>query len=266
MAISIPASSLTGAEQAKRKTALADLQRRYTEALRNRQRQAANAGRFARSTPRARATSQQMYDRAIALERSLKAQRGSAQAGLTQFNADWGRLATLDKDNKGNLDTILTKLLPFDPQSATERLQAQQGLNQRLIGAKTAKDALAGDYSTARRSLETEQPNRLRALLSNFAGRGLAHSTGYGSALGQETADYTERQSALDTANQRGLAQIGLEEGGAQSDFLSQIAGILYGSTNRLASRAGTLGMAGNRDLPLLLELAKRRLTSSGAA
>jgi hypothetical protein len=56
-----------------------------------------------------------------------------------------------------------------------------------------------------------------------------------------------------------------MADAGAQSDFLSSIAGVLSGTTGRLASDAGTLGMAGNTNLPLLLELARRRLAAQGS-
>ena len=180
------------------------------------------------------------------------------------FVADYNRFNTLSGQNP-QLQGVLDKLLPFDPQSAADRLGAQQQLNQTLLGIKTGKDQLAQDYTKAVGDLDREQPDRYRALLSNFAGRGLAFSSGYANSLGKETADYTRTKSDLDTSNQRGLAQAGMDEANAQSLFNSQIAAILSNSTARLQQNAGALGMAGNKDLPLLLELARRRLAAGGS-
>jgi len=192
-------------------------------------------------------------------------QYGAYSASTYQpFEKSYTQLTKLGNSNP-TLESVLGKLTPFDPQAAGERLQAQSGLNQALISNKQSRDELEGDYSTASRELGEAQPERFRALLGNFAGRGMAQSSGYGSAYGNEAADFARRQTDLDTQRQRGTAQLGLADAGAQSDYLSQLAGILSGTTGRLAGNAGQLGMAGNTDLPLLLELAKRRLAAGGS-
>jgi hypothetical protein len=188
-----------------------------------------------------------------------------AKNNWTPYKQAYQHFGALDRSNP-NLDSVLNKVLPFDPQAASDRLTAQQGLNQALLRVKQGKDQLSEDYTKGVRELETEQPDRYRALLSNFASRGMAYSSGYGNALGKETADYTKARTDLDTANQRGLAAAGLDQSGAQSLFNSQLAAILANSTARLADNAGSLGMAGNTDLPMLLELARRRLAAQGAA
>lgn len=180
------------------------------------------------------------------------------------YETSYTQLTNLGNQN-ASLDSVLNKLLPFDPQGAADRLGAQQTLNQALLSNKQGRDELAGDYATGQQQLNTEQPDRYRALLSNFAGRGMANSSGYATSFGNESADFARRQTDLNTQNQRGQAQYGMADAGAQSDFLSSIAGVLSGTTGRLASDAGTLGMAGNTNLPLLLELARRRLAAQGS-
>jgi hypothetical protein len=150
--------------------------------------------------------------------------------------------------------------MPFDPQGAMDRLSAQSSLNQRLLQVKTGKDALAQQYATGVRALDTQQTGRYRELLNNYAGRGMARSTGYANAYTEEQSDAAERRNQMDMANQQGLAQASVDESGAQADFLSNIGQILYGTTSRLAGNAGNLGMAGNTHLPVLLELARRRM------
>jgi hypothetical protein len=152
-------------------------------------------------------------------ERSRRVYQGSYYKPFVQQYDQFNKLSTANPQLQGVLD----KLLPFDPQSAADRLGAQQLLNQSLLRIKTGKDQ-----------------------------------------LGQDTSDFTQRRTDLDTGMQRGTAAAGMDEANAQSQFQSQIAAILSNSTARLAQDAGALGMAGNKDLPLLLELARRRLATGG--
>lgn len=128
MAISISPSTLSAAGLAAQKAARDKLQGQYNAALRNRQQKSANAKRFANSTPRANSVALRQYDAAIAAERRLKTLLANQSGQYTQFGKDWGRFQSLDSGN-GSLDSVLNKLMPFDPQSAAERLGAQQGLN-----------------------------------------------------------------------------------------------------------------------------------------
>ena len=179
------------------------------------------------------------------------------------YESEYKQFDSLNQKNT-TLDSVLNQLMPFDPQAAAERLAAQKGLDQALIQNKQGRDELAQDYTTQTGALNQEQPGRYRALLSNFAGRGLANSSGYATAYGDEAADFAKRRTDLDSQNQRGIAQYGLADSAAQADFQSNIAGVLSGATGRLAAGAGQLGMAGNDNLPLLLELARRRLAAGG--
>jgi hypothetical protein len=195
-------------------------------------------------------------------ERSRKVYGASYYKPFVQQYDQFNKLSAANPQLQGVLD----KLLPFDPQSAADRLGAQQLLNQSLLRIKTGKDQLGQDYTRSLGLLNQDQPDRFRALLSGFAGKGLAYSSGYANALGKESADFTQRKTDLDTGMQRGTAAAGMDEANAQSQFQSQIAAILSNSTARLAQDAGSLGMAGNKDLPLLLELARRRLATGATA
>lgn len=268
MAISVPPASLTAAELARRASRARTYDRNLVA-----QRQRAAQGRQDYIRYRS-GTSRTARIRAAASLRAWKMSEANAKGTATArtayraneytpFRTAYDRLGTLSKGTP-DLDALLGKLTPFDPAAAAERLGAQGQYNQRLVAIKQARDRLAQEYGTARRQVETEQPNRLRALLSNFAGRGLAHSSGYADAFGREQAGYTDALSRLDTANQQGLAQASLEEGGAKSDWLAQLAASLSNTTGRLAGSAGQLGIAGNQDLPLLLEIARRRLAAGG--
>lgn len=267
MAISIAPTALTPEERAKviaKKKTDADA---YTKsiALRRQMAAALNASTKAVGAQRADQTWGARYRSAVAAEKAARGRYDTGEAYYKQYGSDYNRFMALAGQNP-DTNSALSKLTPYDPQTAAERLSAQTALNQALVQIKQGKDRLAEDYQTAGRQLDENQGERFRGLLANFAGRGMAYSSGYGKAYGDETADYTQRRTELDTANQRGLAQAGLDEGNAQSSYQAAIAAILANTTGRLAANAGGLGMAGNRDLPLLLEIAKRRLTATGGS
>lgn len=267
MVISIPASILNPAERtkviAKRKTD-SDA---YTRSIMLRRQMAAALNASTRAVGRGRAdqTWGARYRSAVAAEKAARGRYDTGEAYYKQYGSDFNRFMALAKQNPDST-SALSKLSPYDPQSAAERLSAQTGLNQALVAIKQGKDRLGEDYQTASRNLQEDQGDRFRQLLGNFAGRGLAFSTGYGKAYGDESADYTRRRTELDTANQRGLAQAGTDEANAQSSYQAALAAILANTTGRLSANAGQLGLAGNRDLPLLLEIAKRRLAATGGS
>jgi hypothetical protein len=265
MALAVDPSLLTAAEQAKRKAAAAAAAKASTSSISQRRRyQAAlKASTKAVGATRAAQTYNPKYYSAAAQEKAARGRYDAAQAALKAFTGEYdtfNKLGTANPTQAG----VLNQLLPFDPQGAAERLAAQKALDQQLLTSKQGRDELAQDYTTGQAQLNQEQPGRYRALLSNFAGRGLANSSGYATAFGDESADFAKRQTDLSSQNQRGLAQYGLADSAAQADFQSNIAGVLSGITGRLSGSAGQLGMAGNANLPLLLELARRRLAAGG--
>lgn len=264
MVISIPTSSLTPegrtAVIAKRKTA-GDA---YTRSIALRRQMAAALNASRRAVPGSN-TWLARYQSAVAAEKAARSRWDASGQEYKQFGSDYNKFMALAKANPTSQDA-LSKLTPFDPMTAAERLSAMTQRNQGLVAIKQGKDRLAEDYQTAGRQLEDTQDDRYRALLANFAGRGLARSTGYGQAYGDETADYTRRRTELDTANQRGMAQAGMDEANVESSFQAALAAILANTTGRLTAGAGSLGLAGNKDLPLLLEIAKRRLSSSAGS
>jgi len=241
-----------------------DLNAKYTMAIaaRRRMQAAINQATKAVGSARAMEVYGSRYRSALAAETAAQKASATQKTYYGDFGKNYNRFMGLAKANP-NADTALSKLTPYDPQSAADRLAAQQALNQRLLQVQTGRQQLGEDYQKNARLMEQDQPDRYRALLSGYAGRGLAYSSGYANALGNETADFTQRRADLDTANQRGQGAAAMDEASAQSTFQGQLAAILSNATARLADNAGGLGMAGNTDLPLLLEIARRRLAAS---
>lgn len=164
---------------------------------------------------------------------------------------------------------IAAKLMPFDPQGGVEALGAKRTLDQNLINLTNQENLLNQQYSTSRRDYEQKVPELARNLLSNYAGRGMAFSSGYGTAVGQQQADIAQGLSGLDLQKQQQLGDITSQRGLAQTGYQNDLASSLVGTTNRLSARAGTLGyQPKGRDIyndpTLLTALAKKLLGAGG--
>lgn len=162
-------------------------------------------------------------------------------------------------------EQIAAKLQPFDPQGGVEALSAKRTLDQNLINLTSQQNILEQQYGTSKRDYEAKVPELARQLLSGYSGRGMAFSSGYGNAVGEQNADIARGLSGLDLQRQQGLADITSQQGLAQTGYKNDLASSLVGTVNRLSSRAGTLGYGPKgrdiyNDPTLLSKLAQKLL------
>lgn len=262
MTLPIPTSQLTAANQQAYAAELARRQAAFAHAKAG----AASAVEMAR---RAHGTSQQRYwdylnTQAGARYRTAGHNLSAQQVAQRNFANEYGRYSAVQKANTGStLDQLLGKLTPYDPQAAAGQLAANRSLADVLANITAQKQNLAEDYATQSRQLDIQQPEDQRALLSNFAGRGMAYSSGYGTSTGKLADVYARSRAALSTNLNRGTAQASMAETSARSNFLDAIAMILANTTGNLTGQAGQLGL-GTSDVPYLVELARRRLAAGG--
>jgi len=192
----IPTNLLTAGESAKRQAELNRRNAAYTRAIAMRR-------SYYELARRAKGTSKEAYYNDMA-RRAGTAERGSRgvltsyQPGYSQFKKEYTKLTGLDKANAaGSLDDLLGKLTPYDPQAAAGKLAATRSLNDTLAQLTASKQQLAEDYATNSRAVDLQQPNDARALLSNYAGRGMAYSSGYGTAAGNSDDAYARTRAQL---------------------------------------------------------------------
>lgn len=162
-------------------------------------------------------------------------------------------------------ESVAQRLTPFDPQGGVESLSAKRTLDQNLINLTGQENMLNQQYGTSKRDYEAKIPDLARQLLSGYAGRGMAFSSGYGHAVGQQQADIASGLSGLDLQRQQQLADITSQRGLASTGYQNDLASSLVGTVNRLSSRAGTLGFQPRgkdiyNDPTLLVQLAKKLL------
>lgn len=162
-------------------------------------------------------------------------------------------------------EQIAAKLSPFDPQGGVDALSAKRTLDQNLINLTNQENVLNQQYGTSRRDYEAKVPELARNLLSGYSGRGMAFSSGYTDAVGQQNADIARGLSGLDLQKQQSLSDITSQRGLANTGYKNDLATGLVGTVNRLSARAGTLGYQPKgkdiyNDPTLLVKLAKKLL------
>ena len=165
---------------------------------------------------------------------------------------------------------VVSKLTPYDPQGGVDALNAKRTLDQNLINLTGQENTLNQQYGTSRRDYEQKIPELARQLLSGYASRGMAFSSGYGSAVGEQQADIARGLSGLDQQKQQALADITSNRGLANTGYQNDLASSLVNTINRLSARAGTLGYGAKgkdifNDPTLLVALAKKLLTQTSS-
>lgn len=162
-------------------------------------------------------------------------------------------------------EAISAKLGIFDPQGGVDALTAKRTLDQNLINLTSQENMLNQQYNQSKSDYQSKIPQLARQLLSGYAGRGMAFSTGYGSAVGQQNTDIAQGLAGLDMQRQQQLADITSQRGLANTGYQNDLAAGLVGTVNRLSARAGTLGFQPRgtdifNDPTLFVELAKKLL------
>lgn len=158
----------------------------------------------------------------------------------TVTSTETGRLVlqeTPDPNAAGNV-------LPFDPQTAAQQLLLQkqnQDFNNDLV---KQRQQLANSVTTQERDLDLQLPTALRNVLNNFAGRGMAYSSGYGTEYGNTQADFARQRADLERQLQEGMADYDAQQQQAANDYQLALAQLADSSAEGLSEDAGDLGLA----------------------
>jgi len=259
----IPLADVTAAGQQQRQTRVSALNQAYASAIARRKAAAAALVRARANGDRRIPSWTSQYQQAAANERDARAKLETYRSGTANpYNTEYTRLTQLGATNP-DMEAILGKLTPYDPQSAVDRMNAATTRSNALQGLTQQRQQLNEDYANAARGAGYTQESNLRGVLGNFAGRGMAYSSGYGSAVGEQQRNYADYLGQIASTKQRGLAGAAASEAATQSNYLGMIGQALVGATGRLAGQAGKLGLA-STDLPYYTELARRKLSAGG--
>lgn len=133
--------------------------------------------------------------------------------------------------------------LPFDIDAADAQQQLLSRKNRFEQEFTQGQQGLERDYTLQRRSVEDQLPDERRNLLENYAGRGLAYSSGYAYDTGDLEGQYANLLAQLEGGKTEGLADLLRQRGLFNEDYASQLQAIQAAAARRLSDQAGDLGL-----------------------
>jgi len=134
--------------------------------------------------------------------------------------------------------------LPTDPDYQNAAAQLLAAHNSYLGNVAAQRQQLESQYADSVNQAQTQEPNRTRGILNNFAGRGMAYSSGYGQALGNENDAYQHLMSQLGQAHTFGLNDLTRQSTDYEHAYTLQQEALRNAATQRLQAQAGSLNLA----------------------
>lgn len=131
--------------------------------------------------------------------------------------------------------------LPFDPEKADAENELRGQKDQFAYQANQARNNLERDYTTGKRQVSEEQPNNQRRLLENYAGRGMAYSSGYAYDQGELGRTYANQLGQLEEGRTGGLADLLQQEGLFNNQYGQRMSAIQQAAARRAAEQAAEI-------------------------
>lgn len=146
-------------------------------------------------------------------------------------------------NHKAKLTAPKKKGAPIDSQGrldlaslAAQRLNFLDQYNQQMADINR-------NYGVQRERAQQNEPYVQRGILSDYAGRGMAHSTGFGSAAGRETQLFNQNLSDLNYAHTYGMQDLNTQKLDFNRTLQQQQLAARQAAADRLSQQAGTLGL-----------------------
>lgn len=135
--------------------------------------------------------------------------------------------------------------LPFDAEAADAQVSLQAQKNRFESDATAEQGRIEREYVNQRRDVEDEMPEQQRRLLENYAGRGLAYSSGYAYDQGDQKSQYARLLAELEQGKTGGIADLLRQRGQFNDEWSGRLQAIQQAAARRLAEQAGDLGLGG---------------------
>lgn len=140
--------------------------------------------------------------------------------------------------------TSPNNVLPYDPQTAAQQLLLQKQEQDYLNNLQVQRQQLAEGITTKQREIDLNAPGQFRNLLNNYAGRGMAYSSGYGYQYGQTEADIERQRADLLRQLQEGNAGFDSNQQSSMDDYQLALAQLMNQNAESSSQDAGNLGLA----------------------
>lgn len=157
----------------------------------------------------------------------------------------------LEINSLGQLNLPSNKTLSLDSDLVAQMAAGLQSANNQLMALQQQQQNISQNYASQARQMTNQEPDILNQLLSNYAGRGLAHSSGYGQSLTNEQNRYSQALDTLFNQSQQGINSIASQATQVPTALDSLIAQLQGTQSQRNVQQAGTLAL--NNQLAQLL-------------
>lgn len=133
--------------------------------------------------------------------------------------------------------------LPFDGDAALMQAQLQSQKNLFESQATSEQQRITREYGLQRRAVEDQRPTAQRNLLEDYAGRGLANSSGYAYDQADQQSQFAKLLAELDQGKTEGFADLLRQRGVFNDSWAAQLQAVQAAAARRLAEQAGNLGL-----------------------
>lgn len=133
--------------------------------------------------------------------------------------------------------------LPYQPEAGDAMLQLLQQKNRFESDMVSEQERINRGYMTSTRDLQEQVPDAQRNLLENYAGRGMAYSSGYAHDQTKQQGQFANMFSELDQNKTQALSEILRQRGLFNDQYALTLQQIQAAAARRLAEQAGTLGL-----------------------
>lgn len=140
-----------------------------------------------------------------------------------------------------------SKGVPIDSQG---RIDLSQIAAQRLNFLDQYNQQVADinrNYNVQVQRAKQNEPYVQRSIISDYAGRGMGFSSGYGNAAGRETQLYNQNLSDLAYQHNYGLQDLDAQRAAMRRTLDVQREAIRQAAADRMAAQAGSLGLGSGK-------------------
>lgn len=135
--------------------------------------------------------------------------------------------------------------LPYSPAWNEEILGGLQDTNSALLALQQQQQQQALQYASDKKGASDEYVTTKRDTLNDNASRGVAFSSGYGVAVGQDANNYNNLVNSLDLANSQANAGYDFDRTAIINAFKDQLRQGSLSYADSLVEGAGSLGYGG---------------------
>lgn len=167
---------------------------------------------------------------------------GAGASGATRVTQGLGRpsVSTTGRVQAPTAATGATGL-PFDASAADAQVELGTQNNQAQLDFERAQRDFERSILMGQREVEQSRPNDQRNLLEDFAGRGLAFSSGYGYETGQLENGYADILRQLQESGAEGNADLQRQKALWEQTFQGRLGSIQQAAARRAAEEAERL-------------------------